>query len=464
MEKKKAANSQFEIEKYLSKEEAEIKSLFPKNIYDTLISIYSNGIRVPSFNISDYYTISTTNIDKLLKLETISIENRISKFIEKDIKKIEVELENQLYRLTDPNEIMKAKSLAKQETNKLIAKEDLIYTLARATHTEADNSHVIDTMGHFLLHFNDDETKKAILDFSAKSIRKKWLKYVLRTAQKDIELKFAKAVINSLKNKKSSWNIEILLNYDRTFITQEIKMINTNNDIRSLAFPPDGRFLAYGDSSTLTVLETSSLGNVKEVNTNNDIQSLAFSPDGRFLAYGDGRKLTVLETSSFGNVKEVKTNHNYYCYNNNYIRSVAFSPDGRFLAYGDGGTLTVLETSSFGNVKEVNTNNYIRSVAFSPDGRFLAYGGGSTLTVLETSYILIQHILLEHLLYLYHTANGEDIRHLMAAKKSAEQLPEQQRNALIELLDEIIERAGRSSTNIAIDTHNKPESTDITLE
>ena len=138
--------------------------------------------------------------------------------------------------------------------------------------------------------------------------------------------------------------------------------------VNEVAYSPDGRLLAVASSLGVYLYDAETLEEVRFIECDAWVASVAFSPDGATLASGswdntvrlwgvaDGRLLRTLDTDG--------------------VESVAFSPDGATLASGsvdgtvrlwrvaDGRLLRTLE----GHTTEVG------SVAFSPDGATLASG------------------------------------------------------------------------------------------
>ena len=148
----------------------------------------------------------------------------------------------------------------------------------------------------------------------------------------------------------------------------EVKSFKHYDHVNSVAFSPDGKFLATGSSdSNARIFNLETGAEVKSFKLNR-VNSVAFSPDGKFLAtgsYDNNARIFNLETGN-----EVKSFKHY-----DSVYSVAFSPDGKFLATGSYDNKAKIFNLETGNkVKSFKHNNLVNSVAFSPDGKFLATG------------------------------------------------------------------------------------------
>ena len=143
------------------------------------------------------------------------------------------------------------------------------------------------------------------------------------------------------------------------------------NEVQSVAFSPDGKFLAIGSRLYNKQVLIYNLETGNEVNSFNigrdKVNSVAFSPDGKFLAAGSNDQKAYIYNLETGN--EVNS------FAMGVVKSVAFSPDGKFLAAGSTNYKAYIYNLETGNeVNSFSIGHEVHSVAFSPDGKFLAIG------------------------------------------------------------------------------------------
>jgi WD40 repeat protein len=160
------------------------------------------------------------------------------------------------------------------------------------------------------------------------------------------------------------------------------KLLRRTDGARSIAFSPDGKTLATGDTSY------SALGEAKlwDLTSGNELATLkerkgmvtkvAFSPDGRTLATAvESEKGIELPEVCLWDVTTKKIRHILRAHARPWT-TFAFSPDGRTLATGERGSVWLWDTVTGQEHGKILANRrWVHSVAFSPDGKLLAIGG-----------------------------------------------------------------------------------------
>lgn len=103
------------------------------------------------------------------------------------------------------------------------------------------------------------------------------------------------------------------------------------DDVKSVAFSPDGNFIASGSSDKTIIIWGSSTGKSTRTLFGHDggVWSVAYSPDGKTVASGSTDKTIKLWDVATG--KNIKT----YTGSESSIFTIAFSPDGKTIVSGD---------------------------------------------------------------------------------------------------------------------------------
>ncbi len=147
----------------------------------------------------------------------------------------------------------------------------------------------------------------------------------------------------------------------------------------ALAWSPDGRFLAEGNSSSVCKIyrldgtTLSFVCNIDDITRNTN--SIAWSPDGKYIVMGNYNSANTVY--SFNGISCTSLGTVDIAY---YTRSVAWSPDGKYLAVGNDNTgasqtnkIYHFDGSKFTYVCNVDATAYTTwSLEWRPDGKYLA--------------------------------------------------------------------------------------------
>ncbi|MGA9382401.1 MAG: hypothetical protein WBV73_26875, partial [Phormidium sp.] len=154
-----------------------------------------------------------------------------------------------------------------------------------------------------------------------------------------------------------------------TQMSLEINRIDHDQEVSSVAFSPDGQYIASISGGKLRLWNIQ--GNPIDVSFQgheSDISAIAFSPDGQYIVTGSGKTVQLLDLK--GNSIAVFRGHE------EPVTFVPFSADGQYIISGND-----KETIRFWDFKG-NQRNLFRwgerlatSFAISPDGQYIVSGG-----------------------------------------------------------------------------------------
>lgn len=143
---------------------------------------------------------------------------------------------------------------------------------------------------------------------------------------------------------------------------------------RAIAFRPGSHTIAVatgvpGRSGAVALVDLDADTTVEMAHSKDEMLTVAFSPDGRYLAFG-GTNATV-EVRDLEDGKTVAT-----MTHGGWVNGLAFSPDGKLLASGSADkTVGIWDTKTWKSLMQLplTPTGAVNSVAFSPEGDILAW-------------------------------------------------------------------------------------------
>jgi uncharacterized protein with WD repeat/tetratricopeptide (TPR) repeat protein len=156
------------------------------------------------------------------------------------------------------------------------------------------------------------------------------------------------------------------------------------SSVNSLSFSTNNAWLASASRDrTIRLWDVESGRELRTVRGHEaEVRSVAFSPDGEWLASASADQTIRLWRAITGREVQVFIGHNHTA------TSVAFSPDGRMLASGSlDRTVRLWDAESGREIETLEGHSRgVESIAFSPCGRWLATGGNDkSIRVWEVS-------------------------------------------------------------------------------
>jgi WD40 repeat protein len=146
--------------------------------------------------------------------------------------------------------------------------------------------------------------------------------------------------------------------------------------VTSVAFSPDGKWLASGDRRGVIRIWNVADGTIirEWAAHGEEIIAVLFSPDGSLLVSATDRVVNIWRTGDWSLVHQIVQIPG--------VSAIAFSPDGKLLAIGDYLKTRVIQVSDW---KEVLRLRRAGALAFSPDGRYLAMSDDKDIAIVSLS-------------------------------------------------------------------------------
>jgi WD40 repeat protein len=175
---------------------------------------------------------------------------------------------------------------------------------------------------------------------------------------------------------------------------REIRRVASPGWVRSLAYSPDGRFVAVGNGRNLFLIDA--LGKRPDVTLEPagfSIQSVAFAPDGKTLAaagttaalgnQGGPRKgqVRLYDLTKSPPIRRAELTLHDHGPNarNDWISEIAFTPDGRRVAGTMTATIVIWDAATGEEIESLDrgSGSSADRLAISPDGRWLSVASPS---------------------------------------------------------------------------------------
>ncbi|CAD5944935.1 hypothetical protein [Planktothrix agardhii] len=169
---------------------------------------------------------------------------------------------------------------------------------------------------------------------------------------------------------------------------EELRTLTGHSEsVNSVAISPDGQILVSGsDDKTIKIWQLSTGQELRTMEGDGSINSLAISPDGQILASshtvvsfmgGDNdNTIKIWQLSTGEELRTLTVDLNWW------VHSVAISPDGQTLVSGGDDEIMIWDLITG---QELGTltghSDEVNSLAISPDGQTLVSGGDDTITI-----------------------------------------------------------------------------------
>ena len=147
-------------------------------------------------------------------------------------------------------------------------------------------------------------------------------------------------------------------------------------DLLTFAFSLDSKFIATADEKgTVLITEITSGQRMATLKHESVVGSIAFSPDGKYVASRSGRVGVIWEWKSEKEVRRFPHEAD--------VAALSYSSDGTTLATAAGNDARVWDVASGGELARVSHDQPVTRAVFSPDGKILATAGNDGVVQLS---------------------------------------------------------------------------------
>jgi WD40 repeat protein len=156
--------------------------------------------------------------------------------------------------------------------------------------------------------------------------------------------------------------------YQDSLLVTPIAGIAKDENVTSVAFSPDGKYLVSGGGTSARVWDVISGEEITHMTHDGDVTAVLFSPNGKYVLSQGGTSARVWEALSGKEVARIIHHDPFY--------SIAFSPDSKYVVTGSmDNSACVWEARTGKEVTCMIHNGPVYSVDFSPDSKHVVSAG-----------------------------------------------------------------------------------------